>query len=192
MQRVTGAGDHAGAIVAAVFEPPQSFDDQIGRLMKAFDPDRTLFVVVGDHGEGLGDHDELAHGLFVYDATMRVPWLIAGPGVQPGVVAEPVSLVDVSPTLLHSLGLPIPGREKSMREVGHQIADEIYEKILGVRGAFWTRVAYVTATGLGPGTRYMLKVADSDGMNEQVIVRSPEPLLSPAWSPAGAKSRAGW
>ncbi len=85
------------------------------------------------------------------------------------------------------LGLPIPGREKSMREVGHQIADEIYEKILGVRGAFWTRVAYVTATGLGPGTRYMLKVADSDGMNEQVIVRSPEPLLSPAWSPDGRK-----
>jgi TolB protein len=74
-----------------------------------------------------------------------------------------------------------------MREVGHQIADEIYEKILGVRGAFWTRIAYVTADGLGQGTRYKLMVADSDGMNEQVVVRSPEPRLSPAWSPDGRR-----
>ena len=85
------------------------------------------------------------------------------------------------------LGLPVAARSKALRDASHQIADEIYEKILGVRGPFWTRIAYVKADGLGQGTRYKLVVADSDGYNEQVVVRSPEPLLSPAWSPDGRK-----
>src|SRR5690606_10091415 len=75
----------------------------------------------------------------------------------------------------------------AMRDVAHQIADAIYEKILGVRGAFWTRVAYVTASGVGQNTRYALMVADSDGWNPQTVVRSGEPLMSPSWSPDGRK-----
>lgn len=85
------------------------------------------------------------------------------------------------------LGLAIGGRAKGMRDVAHQIADQIYEKILGVRGAFWTRVAYVTASGLGGNTRYSLMIADSDGHNPQSVVQSREPLLSPAWSPDGRR-----
>lgn len=83
-------------------------DHQIGRLFEAFDKDKTVFVVVGDHGESLGDHGELTHGLFTYDATQRVPYLMAGPGVSTEVVAEPVSLVDVTPTLLSVLKLDVP------------------------------------------------------------------------------------
>jgi TolB protein len=85
------------------------------------------------------------------------------------------------------LGLAVGGRAKGMRDVAHQIADQIYEKVLGVRGAFWTRVAYVTASGLGQGTQYALMVADSDGFNPQTVVKSREPLLSPSWSPDGKK-----
>ena len=85
------------------------------------------------------------------------------------------------------VGLAVAGRAKGLRDVAHQIADQIYEKILGVRGAFWTRVAYVTASGIGPGTEYALMVADSDGFNPQTVVRSKEPLLSPAWSPDGRR-----
>jgi TolB protein len=81
------------------------------------------------------------------------------------------------------LGLAIGGRPRGMRDVAHQVADQIYEKILGVRGAFWTSIAYVTATGLGPNMQYALMIADSDGFNPQTVVRSKEPLLSPAWSP---------
>jgi TolB protein len=73
------------------------------------------------------------------------------------------------------------------RDIAHQIADAIYEKILGVRGAFWTRMAYVTASGLGRNTSYTLVVADSDGANPNTVVRSNQPLLSPAWSPDGSK-----
>lgn len=85
------------------------------------------------------------------------------------------------------LGLAMTARANAMRDVAHQIADAIYEKILGVRGAFWTRIAYITASGSGKGARYALMVADSDGYNPQTIVRSAEPLLSPAWSPDGRK-----
>ena len=85
------------------------------------------------------------------------------------------------------LGLAMTGRPQAMRDVAHQIADQVYEKIIGVRGAFWTRIAYVTATGLGNNMQYALMVADADGFNPQVIVKSREPLLSPAWSPDGRK-----
>jgi TolB protein len=83
------------------------------------------------------------------------------------------------------LGLAMAGRPQAMRDVAHQIADQVYEKILGVRGAFWTRIAYVTASGVVKGTQYALMVADSDGFNPLSVVHSTEPLLSPAWSPDG-------
>jgi len=85
------------------------------------------------------------------------------------------------------LGLAMTARSNAMRDVAHQMADAIYEKITGVRGAFWTRIAYVTASGTGGNMRYALMVADSDGYNPQTIVRSAEPLLSPDWSPDGRK-----
>lgn len=85
------------------------------------------------------------------------------------------------------LGLAISGQRTGLRDVAHQIADLVYEKITGVRGAFWTRIAYITSTGLGNNIQYALMVADSDGFNPQTVVRSREPLLSPAWSPDSRK-----
>src|SRR5688500_14674905 len=85
------------------------------------------------------------------------------------------------------LSMVQPGRGKGLRDAAHQIADQIYEKILGVRGAFWTRIAYITQAGTGQASRYALMVADSDGFNPQTVVRSGEPLLSPAWSPDGRR-----
>ncbi|MCB1564365.1 MAG: Tol-Pal system beta propeller repeat protein TolB [Lysobacteraceae bacterium] len=82
-------------------------------------------------------------------------------------------------------GFALNGRPTAMRDVAHQIADQIYEKILGIRGAFWTRIAYVTASGTGRNINYALMIADADGFNPTTVVRSKEPLLSPAWSPDG-------
>jgi TolB protein len=86
-----------------------------------------------------------------------------------------------------SLGKVLAGRAGNMRDIAHQIADLIYEQILGVRGAFWTRIAYVTAVGSGRDMQYSLVIADSDGHNPQTVIRSREPLLSPAWSPDGRR-----
>jgi len=85
------------------------------------------------------------------------------------------------------LGLALAGRAGSMRDIAHQVSDQIYEAILGLRGAFWTRIAYVTAIGTGRDIQYALMIADSDGHNPQTVVRSKEPLLSPAWSPDGKR-----
>jgi len=74
-----------------------------------------------------------------------------------------------------------------LRFGAHRVADAIYEAITGVPGAFSTRIAYVTASGVGKDSRYELVVADADGYGPQSIVGSPEPLLSPAWSPDGRK-----
>jgi TolB protein len=85
------------------------------------------------------------------------------------------------------LGLAIASRAGDLRGAAHQISDQIYERITGTRGAFWTRVAYVTMSGLGDSRQYALMVADADGFNPQTVVRSREPLLSPSWSPDGRR-----
>ncbi len=73
-----------------------------------------------------------------------------------------------------------------LRRLAHQISDYIYEKLVGERGAFDTRIVYVTVRQLSSGTRqYLLSIADSDGYRPQVMKRSSSPILSPAWSPDG-------
>jgi TolB protein len=69
-----------------------------------------------------------------------------------------------------------------LRLAAHRIADFIYEKLTGDKGVFSTRIAYVTRSG---GNRYTLRVADADGEGGQVALNSPEPIISPAWSPDG-------
>jgi TolB protein len=85
-------------------------------------------------------------------------------------------------------GYTIPTTRPNLRATAHRIADLIYEKLLGVPGAFATRVAYITSVNQADGTnRIDLKVADADGYNPETIVSSTEPLMSPSWSPDGSK-----
>jgi TolB protein len=80
-------------------------------------------------------------------------------------------------------GVAFTGTEKDLRRMAHQIADRIYEKITGIRGVFSTRIAYV----LQRGNTYELQIADADGQNPQVMLRSKHSIISPAWSPDGKK-----
>jgi TolB protein len=73
----------------------------------------------------------------------------------------------------------------SMRAMSHRIADIIFEQLTGIRGAFSTRIAFVSAEGTPPKQQYTLIVADADGENQQKIANSSEPIMSPAWSPDG-------
>ncbi|PIT80905.1 Tol-Pal system beta propeller repeat protein TolB [Limnohabitans sp. JirII-29] len=70
-----------------------------------------------------------------------------------------------------------------LRLASHRISDFVYEKLTGDRGIFSTRIAYVTKAG----ARYNLWVADSDGENAQSALASPEPIISPSWSPSGSQ-----
>jgi arylsulfatase A-like enzyme len=98
--------DDAAAYVGEIAH----MDAQIGRLLAhpRLAPERTVIVVLADHGEALGDHGEDTHGLFIYDSTVAIPWIIAAPGLPAGSSAALASQVDLMPTLLALSGLPIP------------------------------------------------------------------------------------
>jgi len=82
-------------------------------------------------------------------------------------------------------GYSIKTNKKNLRRTAHRISDIIYEKLMGVRGAFDTHIAYITVVGEHRKKVYKLAVADSDGYNEQIIFTSNQPVLSPSWSPDG-------
>jgi choline-sulfatase len=88
-------------------------DAQLGALLMALPATghrkRTLIVVVGDHGESLGEHGEATHGMLLYEAALRVPLVFAAAGLPAAARDEPVSLVDVLPTVAGLLGLAVPG-----------------------------------------------------------------------------------
>lgn len=85
------------------------------------------------------------------------------------------------------LGYRLTSSEAQLRVTGHRIADMIFETLTGIPGVFGTRIAYVSQEGQGDASRYRLIVADADGANPAVIADSPQPLMSPSWSPDGRK-----
>ena len=83
------------------------------------------------------------------------------------------------------LGYQFSANKPGLRIASHQVADMVFEKILGIRGAFATRIAYISVLGTLPHRDYRLIVSDADGENPHVVMQSNEPLMSPAWSPDG-------
>lgn len=84
-------------------------DRQIARLIDALGARRagTLIVAAADHGEAFGEHEEIGHSIFIYDTTLRVPLVIAGPEVPSGLsISDEVGLVDIAPTIRRAAGLP--------------------------------------------------------------------------------------
>ena len=89
-------------------------DAAIGRIVGLLKQkgifERTLIVLVGDHGEAFGEHGEYGHTIFCYNENLRVPLILCGPGIAHGRrVAAPASLIDVTPTLLDLAGVSKPG-----------------------------------------------------------------------------------
>ena len=86
----------------------------IARLRRAGVYDRALIIFLSDHGEGLGDHGEDEHGIFVYRQTLQVPLMVKLPGSQLAgrSVESPVQLIDVLPTITAAVGVPMPERLK--------------------------------------------------------------------------------
>ena len=91
-------------------------DTQVGRVLAFLKQknlyDNTFIIVAGDHGEGLGEHGEKTHGFFIYNPTLHVPLILklpAGEAVRNKVVSHTVSLIDLLPTVLQVVGLPVPG-----------------------------------------------------------------------------------
>jgi arylsulfatase A-like enzyme len=110
-------------------------DGQLARLLesasRAAGGGNLIAAIVADHGEGLGQHKESQHGIFVYDSTLRVPFILHAPGrVSEGlVVGDQVSTIDLAPTVLGLAGVPAPDTWQ-----GRSLAEEVIaaRKLLGV------------------------------------------------------------
>jgi len=79
--------------------------------------------------------------------------------------------------------LNIKIQSRFSRKAAHQVADDVFQALTGLRGIFATRIAYVSKSG----GEYRLEIADADGENQIAVLRSPEPIISPSWSPDGKK-----
>lgn len=104
--------DEERAAIRGYYASVSFLDAEIGRLLDglaAQAPHRELLVVlISDNGYHLGDHGGIFGKLTLFDRALRVPWLIAGPGVAPAVCSRPVELLDLAPTLLDLAGLVQP------------------------------------------------------------------------------------
>jgi len=116
--------------------------------------------------------------------TAAMPHLVIGRitgGVVGGYTVE-FELFDVFGKK-RMIGLRYTATPQTLRQVAHQISDEIYHALTGEPGVFNTLIVYVTLQRQGKGTQYHLYVADADGANSRLMLRSSEPILSPSWSP---------
>jgi tetratricopeptide (TPR) repeat protein len=110
----------------------------------------TLVVVTGDHGEALGDHGELTHGLFAYEATLKIPLVVWCPGhVSPGRSALQVGHVDILPTVLELAGSPAPADLPGRSLLGSGGRGAIYfESLSASLNRGWAPLTGVMADGL--------------------------------------------
>jgi TolB protein len=88
---------------------------------------------------------------------------------------------------LRLLGATVTVGPDKWRDAAHLISDQVFEKITGIRGVFSTRIIYVNRYLQNGKPRFRLEIADADGQRPIGILDSPEPVLSPAWSPDGRK-----
>lgn len=122
-------------------------DAQIGRLLDELEGmglrEQTVIAVAGDHGEALGEHGESTHGLLLYEATLRVPLMVAAPGLAAGSrLSTPVSLVDVAPTLMH-----LAGAQPTLQAQGRNLAPFFLRKKEPPETTLFAETLYPTSFG---------------------------------------------
>ena len=119
-------------------------DAQAGRVLDwlktSGHEDRTIVAIAGDHGEGLGDHGEETHGMLAYDSTLRVPLVIRQPNRASSTIGTPVSLVDLSGTLLQLAGVPVPQTMQKTSMLS-SAARDVYAETQYPRTAGWHALA---------------------------------------------------
>jgi TolB protein len=180
---ITGVGSNQFPVAVASFQrdgaaPPE----QVDAIIRANLQRSGLFRLVEPGNAALPENAQINHG----------DW--KGRGADALVVGSIARLADGRYDLRFRLWdtvkqvqldaasyISAPGE---LRLNAHRISDRIYEKLTGERGVFATRIAYVVALGK---TAFELQIADADGGNAQTALRSREPIMSPAWSPDGAR-----
>jgi len=177
---ISGVGSNQIPIAVAAFADESVAPQQISAIIKA-DLERSGAFKVIDAGSAISETSVINYGQW---KSRGADALVVG-SVQrlaDGRFDVRYKLLDtIKSAQLSSLGQAT--QPQFTRLSAHKIADDIYQKLIGSRGAFATRIAYVTHSG----REYRLEVADADGEAIQVALRSNEPIISPSWSPDGTK-----
>ena len=178
---IAGVASNQIPVAIAAFADEGVAPAQISAIIKA-DLERSGVIKVIDAGATLSERSPIDYGQW----KLRGADALAVGSVQrlaDGRLDVRYKLFDtIKASELSSMSNAV--QPKSARLSAHKIADDIYQKLTGTRGAFATRIAYVTQVS---NKDYRLEVADADGEGMQVAVRSNEPIISPAWSPDGGK-----
>ncbi len=126
-------------------------DAQLARVLDALKTggliEHTMIVIAGDHGEGLGEHGELTHGMLLYDSTLRVPLVIADAsrGFHPhSVMAQPVSLAEIAPTILGAVGVAPPAEMNGRDLTRMSRVYDVYSETEYPRAAGWSPLRALT------------------------------------------------
>ncbi len=152
----------ASRYASAAYDGEVAYTDHVlGRMLNDLQAagrlDRTLLIVVSDHGEALGERGERTHGLFAYESTLRVPLIMwCRDRLRPAAITEPTGLVDIAPTILDLLGLPFSGADgRSLRpplageEAGQALAQSTYFEALNANlTRNWAPLTGVISEGL--------------------------------------------
>jgi choline-sulfatase len=143
-------GDPSRPVADRYDEEIATADRELGRLLDALGEERadTLIVATGDHGEAFGEHGEYSHSIFIYDTTLRVPLIMAGPGLAPRRVADAVTLADVAPTAIAMLGF---NRDGAMPQVdGIDLSSAAAGQPIGQRELYAESFAPLVEFGWAP------------------------------------------
>src|SRR6476469_3140227 len=180
--RVETAGVGANPIPVAIagFADESIAPQQVSAIIKADLARRGLFKII-DTGNTMSETTPVNYGEWKSRGADAV---VVGSSqrLADGRFDVRYRLLDTSKSAQLS-AMALAAQPQFTRTTAHKIADDIYEKLIGGRGAFATRIAYVTKAG----REYRLEIADADGEGTQVALRSNEPIISPAWSPDGTK-----
>lgn len=179
---IAGVGSNQIPVAVAAFADEGVAPDQVSAIIRA-DLERSGVFKVIDARQTIGENASI--DLAAFKSSGADALVVGSVARQPdGRFAIRYKLFDtVKGGAISQMGGEV--QPKYTRLQAHRIADDVYEKLTGVKGIFSTRIAYVKEDRAG--RQYSLAVADADGENEVVAVHGREPIISPAWSPDGLK-----
>ena len=175
---ITGAGAHQTPIAIVPFAGEDKLTQSISGIVAADLQRSGLFRLVNVPGKTPHLPGDVVFSDWAGADAMAIGIVSAQPN---GRITVQFRLLDVV-RQTELLGESVSASGTQVRAIAHRIADMIFQKLTGVRGVFSTRIVYVNRQADG----YKLVVADSDGYNEQTVLKSPATLMSPSWSPDGS------
>ena len=182
---ITKGSDDPYSIAIINFDGPKNINNEISSIVSN-DLNRTgEFRILKDNKllSSPKNQDEINYDDF---KLLNVDFIVMGATFEEDKsnisVAYEIYSVNKKSKIRTSTVHGIPNR---LRQLSHYISDGIYEEVTGIKGVASTRLLYVTEQIIDTKSLFKLVVADADGENEQVLLRSREPIISPSWSPNG-------